>query len=59
MNKKVAQIICKAWNTLDANVLEPYLSDDFEYASVWDESWGQVLDSMNHGDRYLIHRYEV
>lgn len=43
MNKKVAQIICKAWNTLDANVLEPYLSDDFEYASVWDESWGQVL----------------
>jgi hypothetical protein len=47
MNKKVAQIICKAWNTLDANVLEPYLSDDFEYASVW------VLERIRDKDRYL------
>lgn len=35
VGKKIAEIICRAWNSLDASLFEPLLSDDFEYISVW------------------------
>ena len=35
VGKKIAEIICRAWNSLDASLFEPLLSDDFEYISVY------------------------
>ena len=45
--EEIAEIICRAWNTLDANLIEPLLCDDFEYVSVW------ALETMKGKDRYL------
>lgn len=45
--EEAAEIVCQAWNTLDANLIEPLLCDDFEYVSVW------VLQTMKGKDRYL------
>ena len=47
VKKKITEIVCKAWNELDASLLEPILSDDFEYISVW------VLETMKGRDRYM------
>ena len=47
VGKKIAEIICRAWNTLDASLLEPLLSEDFEYISIW------VLETMKGKVRYL------
>ena len=47
VGKKIAEIICRAWNTLDASLLVPLLSDDFEYISIW------VLETMKGKDRYV------
>ena len=33
--KDLAEIVAKAWNTLDATIIEPYLSDDYVYDSFW------------------------
>lgn len=40
VGKRIAEIICRAWNTLDALLFESLLTDDFEYISVW------VLETM-------------
>ena len=40
IGKKIAETVCKAWNTLDGSLFESILSDDFEYISVW------VLETM-------------
>lgn len=45
--KQFADIVCRAWNELDASLLEPILSDDFEYISVW------VFETMKGKERYL------
>ena len=45
--KRIADIICQAWNTLDASLFEAILCDDFEYISVW------VLETMEGKDKYL------
>ena len=45
--EEVAEIVCRAWNTLDANLIEPLLSNDFEYESVW------VFETMKGKNRYL------
>lgn len=45
--EEVAKIVCRAWNTLDVNLIEPLLCNDFEYVSVW------VLQTMKGKDRYL------
>ena len=47
VGKKIAEIICRAWNTLDASLFESLLTDDFEYISVW------VLETMKGKDRYM------
>ena len=47
MKKKITEIVCKAWNKLDASLFEPILSNDFEYISVW------VLETMKGKDRYM------
>lgn len=44
---EVANIVCQTWNELNAELLEPYLSDNFEYVSVW------VLKTMHGKEEYL------
>ena len=34
VGKKMAEIICRAWNTLDASLFESLLNEDFEYISI-------------------------
>ena len=46
-DKEVAEIICKAWNILDASLIKPLLLEEFEYVSVW------VLDTMKGKEKYL------
>lgn len=45
--KHVAEVLCRAWNELDASLLEPLLSDDFEY------TFFRVFETMKGKDRYL------
>ena len=45
--KDLVDIVAKAWNTLDAKLIEPYLSDDFYYESVW------VFKTMKGKDAYM------
>lgn len=33
--RRLAEIVCEAWNKLDALLLKPILSEDFEYSSCW------------------------
>ena len=40
LKKRIAEIVCQAWNELDASLFESILSEDFEYISVW------VLETM-------------
>ena len=47
LGKRIADIVCQAWNELDASLFESILSDDFEYISVW------VLETMKGKDRYM------
>lgn len=47
LNKRIAEIVCQAWNELDASLFESILSDDFEYISVW------VLETMKGKDCYM------
>lgn len=47
LGKNIAEIVCRAWNELDASLFEPILSDDFEYISVW------VLKTMEGKGKYL------
>ena len=47
VKKKITEIVCKAWNELDASLLESILSDDFEYISVW------VLETMKGKENYI------
>ena len=47
LGKNIAEIVCRAWNELDASLFEPILSDDFEYISVW------VLETMKGKDHYM------
>jgi hypothetical protein len=47
IGKKIAETVCKAWNTLDGSLFEPILSDEFEYISVW------VLETMEGKEKYL------
>lgn len=44
---ELANIVCQAWNDLNAELLEAYISDDFAYESVW------VLETMYGKERYL------
>ena len=46
LNKRITEIVCQAWNELDASLLESILSEDFEYISVW------VFETMKGKDRY-------
>ena len=45
--KEITEIVCQAWNELDASIFESILSEDFEYISVW------VLETMKGKDRYM------
>lgn len=47
LGKSIAEIVCRAWNELDASLFEQILSDDFEYISVW------VLETMKGRDCYM------
>ena len=47
LNKRITELICQAWNELDASLFESILSEDFEYISFW------VLETMKGKDRYL------
>ena len=47
LSMSMAEIVCNAWNTLDASLFESILCDDFEYISVW------VLETMEGKDKYL------
>ena len=47
LNKRIAEIVCQAWNELDASLFESILSEDFEYISVW------VLETMKGKRRYM------
>ena len=44
---ELANIVCQAWNELNAELLEAYISEDFAYESVW------VLETMYGKERYL------
>lgn len=44
---ELANIVCQTWNELNAELLEPYLSDNFVYESVW------VLETMHGKAKYL------
>ena len=46
-NKNIAEIVCKAWNELDASPFESILNEDFEYISVW------VFETIKGKDRYM------
>lgn len=45
--KELAEIVAKTWNTLDVKHIEPYLSDDYIYESVW------VLETMRGKENYI------
>ena len=45
--KRITELMCQAWNELDASLFESILSEDFEYISFW------VLETMKGKDRYL------
>ena len=45
--KELVEIIAKAWNALDAAIIEPLLADDFEYQSFW------VFETMRGKDNYV------
>ena len=47
LSMSMAEIVCNAWNTLDASLFESLLCDDFEYISVW------VLETLVGKDKYL------
>lgn len=44
---ELANIVCQAWNGLNAELLEAYISDNFVYESVW------VLETMHGKEEYL------
>lgn len=46
-DKKLAELVCQAWNSLDSKLLEPVLSDDYEYESFW------VFETMKGKNTYL------
>lgn len=46
-DKKLAALVCQAWNSLDSRLLEPVLSDDYEYESFW------VFETMKGKNTYL------
>lgn len=45
--KRIADIICQAWNTLDASLFEAILYEDFEYISIW------VIETMKGKNSYI------
>ena len=45
--KELAEVVAKAWNTLDVKHIEPYLSDDYIYDSFW------VLETMKGKENYI------
>ena len=49
MNQEIEflKILAEAYNTYDASVVEPYLSDDVHYASFW------VLEELKSKTEYL------
>ena len=47
IGKKIPEIVCQAWNELDASLFETILCEDFEYISVW------ILETMKGKDRYI------
>ncbi len=47
LGKRMSEVICRAWNELDASLFESILSDDFEYISIW------VLETMKGKNRYI------
>ncbi len=49
LKKEIAEIVCQAWNELDASLFKSILSEDFEYISVW------VIETMKGKDLSLIH----
>lgn len=46
-SQSLLDIIVSSWQNLDADIIAPYLSDDFQYNSVW------VTATMNGKDNYL------
>ena len=47
IKKEIAEIICQAWNELNASLFESILSKDFEYTSLW------ALETIKGKDRYM------
>lgn len=51
-HKELVELTAKAWNALDASIIEPYISDDFEYDSFW------VFETMKGKERYIDYMTE-
>ena len=54
--KNMAEIVSQAWNNLNADLLEPLLSDAFEYESVW---VFQTLKGKKEYLEYLRGKYDA
>ena len=35
MHKELVELVAKMWNDLDAGIVAPFISKDFEYESFW------------------------
>ena len=46
-HKELVAVVAKAWASLDAKMIEPFLSKDFEYESVW------VFETMKGKTNYM------
>ena len=46
-HKELVAVVAKAWAFLDAKMIEPFLSKDFEYESVW------VFETMKGKANYM------
>lgn len=51
-HKELVELTAKAWNALDASIIEPYISNDFEYDSFW------VFETMKGKERYIDYMTE-
>ena len=52
----LTNILCHTWQKLDANILEPFLDEDFKYNSVW---VGSTLNGKENYLQYLRGKFET
>lgn len=46
-HKELVELVAEAWNAIDVSIIEPYISDDFEFDSFW------VFETMKGKERYI------